>query len=189
MSEQYCDKAITEKVMVWLDEAVIGMGLCPFASRPRERDAIRIAVCRSAAPNEVLEALYLECINLIDRPAGTLETSLLVLADEQFSDFYDFNDFLGLAEGLLERCGWEGEFQLASFHPAYCFADAEESDPANYSNRAPWPILHILREDSVEAAVDSYSDVDAIPERNIARLRAMSGAELSARFPWVEAAK
>ena len=184
MSEQHNDEVVQQRVAAWLDEVVVGMGLCPFASQPRDRGAIRISVCHADKPEEILETLYVECTYLLDHPPEKVETTLLVLT-KQFADFYDFNDFLGLAEGLIERCGWEGVFQIASFHPGYCFADVAEGDPGNYTNRAPLPILHILREDSVAAAVDSFDDVDEIPERNIGRLRGLTAEELRDRFPWV----
>ena len=99
-------------------------------------------------------------------------------------DFYDYNDFLDIADAVLQEGGWEGDIQIASFHPDYQFAGTEKSDHENFSNRAPYPIFHLLREDSLEQAINSHPDPEAIPERNIALLQDMDGAAIKALFPY-----
>lgn len=178
-----CGAEVVAQVESWLRDCVIGMGLCPFAAQPHARGAVRIVVC--SAPDElgVLEALQSELERLADVVDGT-ETSLLVIPG-LFADFADFNDFLDPVDGLIEHLGWEGEFQVASFHPRYQFADCPDDDPGNFSNRAPFPILHVLRERSIESALEHFDgDPQQIPERNVAMLQALSVAELASRFPW-----
>lgn len=174
---------IQSQVEEWLDRVVIAQTLCPFAARPRQRGAIRIAVIDAAAPDTLLERCYAELMKLADSDPNKLETSLLVVPALQ-SSFADYWEFVGVVEDLLDASPWRGQFQVASFHPDYCFEGSEPSDPANFSNRSPWPIIHLLREDSVAQAVDSHPDVSAIPERNIDLLRSLSEGELAELFPW-----
>lgn len=174
---------VVARVESWLKDCVIGMGLCPFAAQPSARGAVRVVVCTAIDELGVLEQLQAELERLADVADGT-ETSLLVIP-ELFADFTDFNDFLDPVDGLIEHLGWEGEFQVASFHPRYQFADSADEDPGNFTNRAPYPILHVLREASIEAALQHFDgDPQQIPERNIAMLQALSVAELQLRFPW-----
>jgi hypothetical protein len=111
-----------------------------------------------------------------------LETTLLAIPD-MLEDFADYNDFLDAVDLWVEQFGWEGELQVASFHPQYQFADTEADDPGNLTNRSPWPLLHIIREESLEKAIEHYPDVDRIPERNIARMKALTAAERAKLFP------
>lgn len=184
MSDVAAGKAqIVAEVSDWLDSVVIAQQLCPFAARPRQQGSIRIAVADEQDPQALLERCYAELMKLADTEPGTLETSLLVVPALQES-FDDYWEFVGIVEDLLESSPWRGQFQVASFHPEYCFEGCEASDPANYSNRAPWPILHLLREDSVAAAVASHPDIHGIPERNMTLLREMSAEALAGLFPW-----
>jgi hypothetical protein len=154
---------------------VIGLGLCPFAKDPWQ--AGRVDVCVSKARDEagLLADLDHEMTRLLAARPDALETTLLV-HPWVLEDFAAYNDFLDLAEGLLRQRGHEGVLQIASFHPDYLFAGAPEDDPANATNRSPWPMLHLLREASVEAAVAAHPDAEAIPTRNVELLREM-GAE------------
>ncbi len=172
----------------WLDAVVIGQQLCPFAARPRQQDAVRIVVSASTDPEQLLQQFYAELMKLADSEPAALETTLMVVPALQAS-FDDYWEFVGVAESLLEQSPWRGQFQVASFHPQYIFEGCEADDPANYSNRSPWPILHLLREDSVAAAIASHPDVSAIPERNVELLRAMESETLRALFPWHFAAE
>ena len=167
----------------WLDSVVIGQQLCPFAARPRQQSSIRVVVAAGQDPQALLEQCYTELMKLADSEACDIETSLVIVPALQAS-FDDYWEFVGVVEGLLDSSPWRGQFQVASFHPDYCFEGCEVDDPANYSNRAPWPILHLLREDSVAAAVASYPDVGGIPDRNITLLRDLSAKKLAALFPW-----
>jgi hypothetical protein len=110
-----------------------------------------------------------------------VDTTLLI-HPQVLGDFYDFNDFLAEVDELVEKLGLEGELQVASFHPDYCFAGSAADDPANYTNRSPYPMLHLLREASVTRAVDTFPDTESIPERNVELLRGMPAAELRRRL-------
>ncbi|MEQ1637525.1 MAG: DUF1415 domain-containing protein [Methylococcales bacterium] len=159
---------IIEQSRAWIKTVVIDHAICPFAKREYDRDSIRYSVTKTAATEECLNNLILECQNLDTTP--DCETTLLILA----RGFKDFNDFLGLieiAEALLFEQGYEGVYQLASFHPDYCFANAPSGDPANYTNRSPYPMLHLLREASIETVLKNHPDPEKIPERNIQHTR------------------
>jgi hypothetical protein len=152
----------------WLEQAVIGLNLCPFARREYDGGRVRIAVTAATDPEALLLAFATELNRLEDEPE--IETTLLVLA-EGTADFFDYLDLLDMAEAWVEERELEGIYQLASFHPDYQFADSEPEDEANYTNRSPWPIIHILREQSVEGAVAAHPDTSRIPERNISLAR------------------
>jgi len=149
----------------WINTVVIGCNFCPFAAKAVLRKSIRYVVLPEATMESSLEAV-MEELRLLDRTED-LETTLLIFPD-RFADFEEYLDLVDLAEALSEEQGYEGVYQIASFHPEYCFSDADEQDPANYTNRSPYPMLHLLREDSITKAVDHYIDPEGIPERNIA---------------------
>jgi len=146
----------------WIKTFVIGHNLCPFA--PREFERIRVAVSEAAVTAELLDDLRAEFELLDEQP--NIETSVLVHPNV-LGDFVAYNDFLDDADELIKKLQLEGVYQVASFHPQYQFADAGADDPQNYTNRSPYPLLHILRESSVEKAVKGYPDVSEIPVRNI----------------------
>jgi hypothetical protein len=176
------DEQIIADVKQWLDEVVIGLDLCPFAARPRREKRVRIVVSHATDEEALLNDLQAELEHLSDTPAAELETTLLAIPD-MLEDFADYNDFLDAVDLWVEQFGWEGDLQVASFHPQYQFADTEADDPGNLTNRSPWPLLHIIREESLEKAIEHYPDVDAIPERNIARMKALSPDERKRLFP------
>jgi len=154
----------------WLELAVIGLNLCPFAKAVYVKDQVRIVSTDTTSPEQLLAQLGEELLHLRDTPAEQTDTTLLV-HPHVLQDFLDYNDFLDQADALVEALELDGVLQVASFHPDYRFADSAPDDIENYSNRAPWPILHLLREDSVGRAVDAYPDADVIVERNYATLR------------------
>ena len=176
------DEQIIADVEQWLDEVVIGLDLCPFAARPRREKRVRIAVSHATDDEALLNDLQAELERLSDTPAAELETTLLAIPN-MLEDFADYNDFLDAVDLWVEQFGWEGDLQVASFHPHYQFADTEADDPGNLTNRSPWPLLHIIREESLEKAIEHYPDVDRIPERNIARMQALTAAERAKLFP------
>ncbi len=178
------DEQIIDDVRQWLDEVVIGQQLCPFAAKPRDENRVRIAVSHATDEEALLKDLQAELERLSDTPAAELETTLLAIPD-LLEDFEDYNDFLDLVDMWLEQFGWEGEMQVASFHPHYQFADTEPDDAGNLTNRSPWPLLHIIREESLEQVLEHYPDAEAIPERNIARMRALSAEERQRLFPYL----
>ena len=178
------DEQIIADVEQWLDEVVIGLDLCPFAARPRREKRVRIAVSHATDEEALLNDLQAELERLSDTPVAELETTLLAIPN-MLEDFADYNDFLDAVDLWVEQFGWEGELQVASFHPQYQFADTEADDPGNLTNRSPWPLLHIIREESLEKAIEHYPDVDAIPERNIARMKALGPEERKRLFPYL----
>jgi hypothetical protein len=171
-------------VRQWLEQVVVGLNLCPFARGPWTRGEIRLVVCAASQEAAILDCLVAELQHLADRPRPEVETTVIILT-AALRDFLDYNDFLEIAEERLCAAGWEGVFQLASFHPDYQFAETETDDPGNLTNRAPYPLLHLLREESVSEAVDATPDPDEIPRRNIARMEALTPAERQSLFPWL----
>ncbi|MBB5209528.1 DUF1415 family protein [Chiayiivirga flava] len=155
---------------VWLERAVIGLNLCPFARAPYVQRRVRFVESPATDVRALHDDLRAELERLRDTPAETVETTLLI-HPHVLQSFLDYNDFLDLADALVEDLGLDGELQVASFHPDYRFADAEPDAIENHTNRAPYPILHLLREASIARVVDAIDDPDAIYERNIATLR------------------
>lgn len=161
-------ETIITQTKQWLEKIVIGCNFCPFAAKPFFQDKIRYRVVASAQKKDILEALVREC-SWLEENVET-ETSLLILP-EGYEKFDAYLDLLDIAEQLLEKEGYEGIFQLASFHPDYRFAGSKADDAANYTNRSPYPILHLLKEESIEKALEKFPDPDKIPDKNIAFAR------------------
>ena len=159
-----------EATRQWLNRVVVDLNLCPFARRELTNAKVRFGLSDATTEEQLLRVLSDE-LELLSRQAD-IETTLLI-HPHVLGDFYDFNDFLHAANGLIVDQGFEGIFQLASFHPRYQFAGVDENDASNYTNRSPYPMLHILRESSLSKAIDAYPDVEAIPERNIQLMQEM----------------
>jgi hypothetical protein len=164
------EEAIVAATRHWLVRAVIGLNLCPFAKAVHAKDQIRYVVSEARDVEAMLEVLEAELRRLIDADPDCVDTTLLILP-HAFADFLDFNDAVFFAERLLAQMRLEGELQIASFHPNYQFAETQPDDIENYTNRAPYPILHLLRESSVERATQAFPDAADIYERNQATLR------------------
>jgi uncharacterized protein len=156
----------------WVERVVIGLNLCPFAKAVQARGQVRYALSSAETPAALLEDLQQELVHLHAADPTTLDTTLLV-HPLVLGDFLDYNDFLEDAERLLKRLELRGVLQIASFHPDYRFAGSDPEDPANYTNRSPFPMLHLLREVSISRAVDTFPDTESIYERNVERLRAL----------------
>jgi uncharacterized protein len=154
----------------WLTQAVIGLNLCPFAKAVHVKEQIRYAVSDATGMEGVLTDLEAELRALEAASAEAIDTTLLILP-RALPDFLDYNDCLFFADRMLKQMRLEGMFQIASFHPLYQFEGSEPDDIENYTNRAPYPILHLLREASIERAVDAFPDAEAIYERNQETLR------------------
>jgi len=154
----------------WLERAVIGLNLCPFAKAVVAKEQVRIVLSDATTPEALLAELGEELLRLRDTPAEQVDTTLLI-HPRVLGDFLDYNDFLDDADALVEALALDGVLQVASFHPDYQFAGSAPDDVENFTNRAPYPILHLLREDSVARAVAAFPDPDAIVERNIETLR------------------
>ena len=159
----------------WLERAVIGLNLCPFAKAVYVKQQVRFVLSDASTPEALLEQLAEELLLLRDTPAGEIDTTLIVHPDV-LQDFLDYNDFLDNADAVVEALDLDGVLQVASFHPAYQFAGTAPDDAENLTNRAPYPCLHLLREDSVARAVAAYPEPDSIIERNIKTMQAL-GAE------------
>lgn len=162
--------AIVAATRHWLVRAVIGLNLCPFAKNVHTKGQIRYVVSDASGVEGMLDALETELRALTDADPDRIDTTLLILP-HAFADFLEFNDALFFAERLLTQMRLEGELQIASFHPRYQFADTQPEDIENYTNRAPYPILHLLREASVERATQAFPDAADIYERNQETLR------------------
>ncbi|MBE0615662.1 MAG: DUF1415 domain-containing protein [Burkholderiales bacterium] len=154
----------------WLERAVIGLNLCPFAKAVHVKNLIRYVVSAAQTPEDLLAELISELHVLRAADASEIDTTLLV-HPLVLGDFLDYNDFLELADAAVAGEGMAGEIQIASFHPRYQFAGTRPEDIENCSNRAPYPTLHLLREASIERAVAAFPDAAAIFERNIETLR------------------
>ncbi|MEZ4893043.1 MAG: DUF1415 domain-containing protein [Saprospiraceae bacterium] len=152
----------------WINSVVIACNFCPFASRAMIKKRVRFVVLADTTVENTLSTLQEE-LRFLDQNSGT-ETTLLIFPNS-FSDFEWYLDLVDMAENLLEDNDYDGVYQVASFHPDYCFDGEETEDPANYTNRSVYPMLHLLRESSVSEAVDNYPDIDKVPERNMSFAR------------------
>ena len=161
----------------WLETIVVGLKLCPFANRELENGRVRFAVTDAETETELLMALRSELSVLTDD--ASVETTLLI-HPKTLRDFYDFNDFLQVADTLLFDLALEGVVQIASFHPEYQFEGTAPDDVQNYTNRSPNPMLHLIREDSLARAIAAYPDVAHIPERNVALMQSMGSRKVRA---------
>ena len=164
------DSAILQQTRDWLERAVIGLNLCPFARAPYLQQRVRLQLSHATDAEELLADLQQALHALRSESPEQCETTLLI-HPWAMADFLDFNDFLEIADACVSAMGLEGEFQVASFHPDYQFADTFADDVENYSNRSPFPILHLLREASIERVVDAVENPDSIYQRNIETLR------------------
>lgn len=163
-------RAVIADTRRWLERAVIGLNLCPFAKAVLTREQVRFVASTAATPEALALELAAELQRLADADPEQLDTTLIV-HPLVLQDFEDFNDFLDVADALLEYLGLDGTLQVASFHPDYRFADAPADDVANASNRSPHPTLHLLREDSIARAVAAFPESEAIWGRNVETLR------------------
>lgn len=162
------NEQVIEQTKKWINDVVIGCNFCPFAAREMKLNSIHYEVENS---NDISECLYRfvnECVRLDDNK--NIETSFLILPNA-FQKFADYLDLVSLAEKLLKKQDYTGIYQVAGFHPLYCFADAAIDDASNYTNRSPYPMLHLLREERIEQALLHYPNPEQIPERNIAFAR------------------
>jgi len=163
----------------WLEAAVIGLNLCPFAKAVHAKDQIRWVLSDARDPAVLLADLVRELQFLAAADAQKVETTLLV-HPQVLGDFLDFNDFLDVADAALVDLGLDGTLQIASFHPRYRFADSQPDDITNFTNRSPHPTLHLLREASIARAVDSVPDTADIYERNLQTLSRLGQADWQA---------
>ena len=166
------DEQVLQQTRHWLEVAVIGLNLCPFAKAVYVKNQVRLVVSHARHADDFLEELDRELDLLVSTPSGETDTTLLI-HPTLFEDFLDFNDFLEVAEGVVDEHGLEGVIQLASFHPRFQFDGTAPDDISNYTNRAPFAMLHLLRETSVERAVEAFPQAEEIFNANIATLEAL----------------
>ena len=157
---------ITKDMVRWLERAVIGLNLCPFAKGVHAKGQIHYVVSAATDAEALAQDLRRELADLAAAPAEVRDTTLL-MAPDCLQEFLEFNDFLGVAEDVLEELDLDGTLQIASFHPQFQFAGTDAGDVTNCTNRAPYPTLHLLREDSIDRAVQAYPEAEAIYERNM----------------------
>ncbi|TGN10391.1 DUF1415 domain-containing protein [Leptospira ilyithenensis] len=164
------DDPIIDLTKTWLEKAVIGLNLCPFAKSVYNANLIRFVVSRADSKQNLTVDLKQELKELSEADPKQTETTLLI-HPYALLNFLDYNDFLGVADKIIIQLKLEGFLQIASFHPDYQFAGRKADDITNFVNRSPYPMLHLLREDSVERANDNHPDIDSIYQNNIDTLR------------------
>ena len=167
--------AVLARSRLWLERAVIGLNLCPFAKSVHLRGQVRWVLSDATDEAALLADLLVELERLYDADPADVETTLIV-HPHVLGDFLDYNDFLDVADAAVSELDLDGEIQVASFHPDYRFADSDPESVENCSNRSPYPMLHLLRESSIARAVAAFPDAASIYERNIATLRKLGPA-------------
>ena len=172
-----CDEETVRPVRQWVEALVVGMNLCPFAKREMVKNRVRFTTTESTTQEQLLIALQAELELLNTDPL--VETTLLIHVNV-LRDFHDYNRFLGYADSLLVEMELEGIYQIASFHPDYQFDGTMPDDAENYTNRSPYPMLHLIREASLERVIADYPEVDQIPARNIALMNELGQDKLQA---------
>ncbi|MGR6838670.1 DUF1415 domain-containing protein [Aliivibrio wodanis] len=175
---------IEQEVQQWLEDVVIGLNLCPFAAKPNRNKQIKVFVSEATTEEVLLEDVLQELMNLDSKTAEELETTLVAIPN-MLQDFMDYNFFLDWVDALIKQQEWEGTFQIATFHPNYCFGGAEPEDDENLTNRSPYPVLHLIREESMAKVLKHYPNPEAIPDTNIARVEALSPEERRKLFPYL----
>ena len=176
---------IEQTVQQWLNDVVIGLNLCPFAAKPQRNKQIKIHVSSDKNENDLLESIYLQLKELDETSPQELETTLVV-APYLLENFEDYNQFLDLVEGLVVQLGKSGIYQIASFHPDYCFYGTEPEDAENLTNRSPYPVFHLIREESMEKVLKHYPDPESIPERNIDCVENLTPEQIKQLFPYLK---
>ena len=169
------EKTVVADTVAWLERAVIGLNLCPFAKSVHVKGQVHYAVSRAATPEALLLDLVNELKDLVALDAKGRDTTLLI-APWCLQDFMDFNDFLDQADRALVDLELDGVLQIASLHPHYQFADTQRDDITNFTNRSPYPTLHLLREDSIDRAVDAFPNPESIFETNMKTMQTLGVA-------------
>ena len=182
------ERAVIDATRRWVSDVVIGLNLCPFARRPFAADLIRYVVTPAATEEALLEALAAELTTLVAAPRSVVETTLLIHPNA-LADFLDYNDFLATADALLSDLGFKGVIQIASFHPRYRFAGTKPDAVENYTNRSPYPMLHLLREESVSEVNRDPDALADIPARNVETLQALGRTRVLAMLDAVKKGK
>ena len=163
-NQNKADQHIIAQTKEWVNSVIVAHNYCPFAKREVDKGRVKYQVVHETEFNSLLDAVLQECVWL-DQHDDTETT--LVIFPSNLNNFNLFLDCLALTEDLLVSQGYEGIYQVASFHPDYCFQGADINDPANYTNRSPHPMFHLIRESSVQLAIENHPDPESIPERNV----------------------
>ncbi len=179
MARSANDQQVVSDVKSWFIKAVLGLNLCPFAHKPYQQGSIRFELTNANNEEACLQDIYLNFQQLESQ--SEIETTVLICPNI-FSSFEDYNQFLDVLDTLIENEGWQGIFQIASFHPDYVFADTDHKDRANWTNRSPYPLFHLIREQSITAANQSSVDVGKVPENNILKLRSLTTQQIEEIF-------
>ncbi|CAH1198210.1 conserved hypothetical protein [Candidatus Nitrotoga sp. BS] len=166
------DETIISATKLWLERAVIGLNLCPFAKAVHVKNQIRYVVSNAVTHEDLLRDLMRELEVLAETPAVDIDTTLLI-HPSVLTDFFEYNDFLDVVDAALEDMDLEGALQVASFHPQYQFAGTQPDDIENYTNRSPYPMMHLLREASMVQAVSAFPEAEKIFDKNIETLRCL----------------
>lgn len=174
---QLSEDLVIKQTQAWVSSFIVSLNVCPFAKREVDRGSVRYVVVRSRQSSVALEELMAEIDFLDQNPEA--ETTLMIFPS-LFGEFLSYLDFVDQSEELMYEQGCEGVYQLATFHPKYCFSGADEDDVTNCTNRSPYPMLHIIREESLEKAIEFYGDTSTIPERNMALMESMGKDALAA---------
>jgi uncharacterized protein len=169
------DQVVVNSVKQWFEKAVLGLNLCPFAFRPHRQGGIVFELSHADDDESCLGDLYLN-LDKMDKDES-IETIILILP-QHLTRFTDYNQFLVLADLLLEQQGWSGVYQIASFHPDYQFEDTLPDDRSNWTNRSPFPLLHLIREQSIAEALGSSKNIERIPETNVRTLQTLDDARM-----------
>ena len=173
MPSEKSHKDILNSVKSWIEHVIIGLNFCPFAKKEVMRDSIRYAISEHATNKDALDDMLNE-LSMLDKQ-DDVQTTLIIFCNG-FANFEQYLDLVDAANHLIEQGGYAGIYQLATFHPDYCFTGEEHSDAANYTNRSPYPILHLLRESSLDAVLKHYPNPEDIPTNNIAKARRLGAA-------------
>ncbi|WP_053980747.1 DUF1415 domain-containing protein [Marinagarivorans algicola] len=177
---------IQKQTQQWFEQVVLGLNLCPFAHVPAKEGRVRFCVLEVPDERGLLMLLERELNRLRCVPATELETTIII-APKGFDDFFYYMTVIEYLAQWLAQEGWEGEVQIASFHPEYQFAHTQPGDRENLTNCSPYPLFHLIREASLTRVIDQGADTAAIPERNIATIEALPQQECLKLFPYVEA--
>jgi len=178
------DQIVIQQTKNWVEQIVIGLNLCPFAAQPLQNDGIEFSVNPGDSTEQHLHQLA-DCFTRLDTSAD-IETSLLIYPDA-YQSFDDYLDMLDIANHLLADLNYAGTYQIASFHPDYRFEGSAEDDAANFSNRSPYPMLHLIRESGLEKAIANYPDVDLVPKNNIKKLQDIGYEQMQAKLKKITA--
>ncbi|KTC72421.1 hypothetical protein Lbir_1196 [Legionella birminghamensis] len=168
--QELTQKLIVNKTKQWIENFIIRFNLCPFAKKEMRKKSVRFQVAEVSNMEEALQALLDELVYLESNPA--IETSFLIYP-QHFEDFFYYLELVERGDSLIQKVNLEGVFQIASFHPDYYFANTPSDDVCNYTNRSPYPMLHLLREANLEKAIERYGDTESIPENNMRLLRTL----------------